>query len=211
MIKKLILSLSIVTIVLLVTMSCAPPTLTPTTTPEPEIPAHFTTHTSEGLFSISYPPDWVPATSVMEELFELAKEWIQSLDPEVTLEGAQMLFIGGLPIEGGWWPNVNLVVGPRSVGYWELDEIVEVESQWGREHLQEYREFSRIKTVIDAREATIIDSQDYNPDFGTCRYLQAYTVKGKHVWIVTCTVDAGDFKDYEHTFYSVVRSLRILK
>ena len=85
MIKKLILSLSIVTIVLLVTMSCASPTLTPTTTPEPEIPAHFTTYNSEGLFSISYPPDWVPATSIMEELWEETKELMKSTDPEVQL------------------------------------------------------------------------------------------------------------------------------
>ena len=36
---------------------------------EPEIPAHFSTHTDEmALFSISYPPDWEPALSVMEEL-----------------------------------------------------------------------------------------------------------------------------------------------
>ncbi|GAI46661.1 unnamed protein product, partial [marine sediment metagenome] len=60
MIKKLTVTLTMTTILLLLTVSCTPPTLTPTTTPEPEIPAHFTTYTSEGLFSISYPPDWVP-------------------------------------------------------------------------------------------------------------------------------------------------------
>ncbi len=173
---------------------------------EPEIPAHYSTYTSEGLFSISYPPEWEPTTSVMEELFELAKEWVQSLDPEAQLEGEQMLFIGGLPTEEGWWwPNVNIAVAPRSVGYWELDEIVEVESQWNRELFQGYREFFRVETVIDAREAIIIESQVYD------RYLQAYIVKGKHVWIVSCTADAEGFKDYEDTFYSVVRSLRILK
>ena len=206
MIKKLIVTLTMTMILLLLTVSCASPTLTPTTTPEPQIPPGFTTYTTEGLFSISYPPEWEPATSVMEELFELAKEWVQSLDPEAQLEGEQMLFIGGLPTEEGWWwPNVNIAVAPRSVGYWELDEIVEVESQWNRELFQGYREVFRVETVIDAREAIIIESQVYD------RYLQAYIVKGKHVWIVSCTADAEDFKDYEDTFYSVVRSLRILK
>ena len=210
MIKKLILSLSIVTIVLLVTMSCASPTLTPTTTPEPEIPAHFTTYTSEGLFSISYPPDWVPATSIMGEVFEATKEWMESIDPETQMEGVQFLFMGGILTEEGYYPGVNIVIGPRSAGYWTLDEIVEVESQWGREHLQKYREYSQVRTVVDGRDAIIVDCEDYDPDLGIWRYIQLYITKDKFVWVVSCGAESDDFNKYEDTFYNIVRSIRIL-
>jgi len=210
MIKKLILSLSIVTIVLLVTMSCASPTLTPTTTPEPEIPAHFTTYTSEGLFSISYPPNWVSATSIMEELFEEVKEWMESIDPEVLLEGQRMLFMGGILTEEGYYPNVNVIVTPRSVGFWTLDEIVETDSAWCRENLLKYREYSLLNTTIGGREAAISDWEDYDPDMGTWRYITAYLVKDKFVWLVSCGAESEDFKDYEDAFSDIVRSLRIL-
>ena len=210
MIKKLTVALTMIMIVLLLTVSCAPPALTPTTTPEPQIPPHFTTYTSEGLFSISYPPDWVPATSIMEEVFEEVKELMKSTDPEVSLEGASVLFMGGIPVEEGYYPSVNILVGPRSIGYWTLDEIVEAESQYSREYTQGYREYSQVRTVVDGREAVIIDSEDYEPDFGTWRYLQLFTVKDKFVWIVTCSTESKDFKDYEDTFSNIVRSIRIL-
>jgi len=210
MIKKLILSLSIVTIVLLVTMSCAPPTLTPTTTPEPEIPAHFTTYTSEGLFSISYPPDWIPATSIMEELFEEVKEWMKGVDPEVLVEEQRMLFMGGILTEEGYYPSVSVIVMPRSVGFWTLDEIVETDSAWCRENLLKYREYSLLNTTIGGREAAISDWEDYDPDMGTWRYITAYLVKDKFVWLVGCGAESEDFKDYEDAFSDIVRSLRIL-
>lgn len=211
MIRKLTVTFTMIMIVLLLIVSCAPPRLTPTITPEPEIPAQFSTYTSEGLFSISYPPDWEPAISILGELWEEIKELMKSTDPDVSLEGASPMFFGGIPTEEGWNPNVNIIVSPRSTGYWTLDEILEVESQWSREHLQKYHEFSRVETTIDGREAVILDSQDYAPDMGTWRYLQVITVKDKFAWVVTCSSESADFKDYEDTFYSIVRSFRILK
>jgi len=210
MIKKLTVTLTMTTILLLLTVSCTPPTLTPITTAEPEIPVHFTTYTSEGLFSISYPPNWVPATSIMEELFEEIKEWMESIDPEVQMEGVQFLFMGGILTEEGYYPNVGIGIGPRSVGYWTLDEIVEVESQWGREHLQKYREYSQVRTVVDGRDAIIVDCEDYDPDVGTWRYIQLYMTKDKFLWVVSCSAESDDFNDYEDTFSDIVRSIRIL-
>ncbi len=209
MIRKLIFSLTVI-LPVLVTMSCTTPELTPTPTTEPEIPAHFTTYTSEGLFSISYPPDWVSATSIMEEMFEEIKEVMKSTDPEVQLEGVKILFIGGIPIEEGYYPTVNILVGPRSVGYWTLDEIDEAESLWAREHTEGYHENSYIRVVVDGKESSILDSEDNEPGYGRWRYLQLTTIKDKFVWIVSCASESEDFKDYEDTFYSTVRSLRIL-
>lgn len=210
MIRKLIFSLTVI-LVVLVTMSCTTPELTPTPTTEPEIPTHFSTYTSEGLFSISYPPDWVPAISIMEELWEEAIEWIKSVDPELETEGYKMLFLGGIPTEEGYYPSVSIMIAPRSVGFWTLDEIIEADNAWSMEHLQEYREYSLLKTTIDGREAAISDWKDYDPDLGTWRYITAYTIKGKFLWLVTCSSESKDFKDYEDTFQAIVRSLRILQ
>ena len=210
MVNKLICSVTMLMILSLLTISCAPPTLTPVIEPEPEIPAHFTTYTSEGIFSISYPPDWVPATSIMEEVFEETKEWIKSVDPEVSVEEQRLLFLAGIPTEEGYYPNVNIIVTPRSIGLWTLDEIVETDSAWCRENLQKYREYSLLNTTIDGREAAISDWEDYDPDMGTWRYITAYLLKDKFVWLVTCAAESEDLKDYEDTFYNIVRSIRIL-
>ena len=210
MIRKLTIVLITITTLLLLSLSCAPPELEPTQISEPPIPAHFTTYTSEGLFSISYPPNWVSATSIMEELFEEVKEWMESIDPEVLLEGQRMLFMGGILTEEGYYPNVNVIVTPRSVGFWTLDEIVETDSAWCRENLLKYREYSLLNTTIGGREAAISDWEDYDSDMGTWRYITAYLVKDKFVWLVGCGAESEDFKDYEDAFSDIVRSLRIL-
>ncbi len=211
MIRKLTISLITITTLLLLSLSCAPPELEPTQTSEPPIPTHFTTYNSEGLFSISYPPDWVPATSIMEELWEETKELMKSTDPEVSLEDTSILFLGGIPAEEGYYPGVNILVMPRSAGYWELDEIVEAECQYSMEYTQGYREYSRVRTVVDGRQAVIIDSEDCDPpEMGRWRHLQLFMTKDKFVWCVTCSAELEDFEDYEDTFNSIVRSLRIL-
>ncbi len=146
----------------------------------------------------------------MGELFEETKEWIKNLDPEVLLEGQRMLFLAGIPTEEGYYPGVNVIVTPRSVGFWTLDEIVETDSAWCRENLQKYREYSLLNTTIDGREAAISDWEDYDPDYGTWRYITTYLVKDKFMWSVTCAAESEDFKDYEDTFSDIVRSIRIL-
>ena len=210
MIKKLTVAIAMTIILSLLAVSCTAPTLTPATTPELPIPANYSTYTSEGLFSISYPLDWVPATSIMEEVFEWAKESMKSTDPELQLEETKILFFGGIPIEEGYYPAVNIIIAPRSVAYWTLDEIVEVETLWAMENTPGYREHSQIRTVVDGREAVIIDSEDNDPDFGRWRYLQLYMVKEKFMWVVTVSSEYPDFRGSEDTFESIVRSLRIL-
>jgi hypothetical protein len=194
-------------------LSCATPEIEPTTTTEPPIPAHYSTYTSEGLFSISYPPDWVPATSLIEDVTEMVTEWMESVDPELEMEeGANFLFLAGIPFEEGYWPNVNIVVIPRSIGYWTLDEIVEYEYQWNMMYLQDYREYSRTETIVDGKEAIILDTENLDPMLlDIIRFLQLYTVKDEFVWVVTCTYDAEDFQKYKDDFNSIVRSLRILQ
>ena len=186
------------------------PSPTPAPTTESEIPANFTTYTSEGLFSISYPQDWAPATSIMGELEEEIKEWVKSIDPEAEVEETKLIFMAGMPDEEGYYPTVGISVAPRSAGYYTLDEIVESEDLWCREHLQRYHVHSQTRTFVDSREADILISEDYEPEFGVWRYLELTMVKDDFVWFVVCSSESEDFNDYEDTFNSVVRSIRIL-
>jgi hypothetical protein len=213
MAKKLVFIATALMILLPLGFSCAAPELEPTMTDEPPIPAHYSTYTSEGLFSISYPPDWVPATSLIEEVTEWVEEWLESVDTASEIpEGGGILFLGGMPVAEGYMPNVNIVVIPRSVGYWALDEIVESEYQWSLTYLSDFREYSRTETIVGGKEAVISECGFYESSVGMeFRNLCLYTVKDEFVWIVTCTCSPEEFQEHEDDFSSVVRSFRILK
>ena len=180
---------------------------------EPEIPSHYTTYTSEGLFSISYPPDWALATSIMEEVFEASREFLETVDPEAAgqLEEARMVFLAGIPFEEGYYPFANILVYPKPILALTLDAIVQAETQWGKENLQQYHEYPQVKTTVDGREAIIVDYKDYDPDMGTWRNLQLCTIKDNLVWIVSTGCILEDFGYYEDTFDQIIRSLRIFK
>ena len=178
---------------------------------EPPIPAHFSTYTSEDLFSISYPPDWTPATSIIGELWEEIKEEMESTDPEFSLQDASMLFVGGKPSEEGYYPNVNIIVSPRSVGYWTLDEVVEGEDAYSRMNVRGYKVFSELRTTVGGREAAITDLTSDEPGYGKWRYILLLMVKDKFAWLVACGAEFDDFEVYEGTFNDVVRSFRILQ
>lgn len=198
--------------------ACTTPATAPTLTPTPEaeqpsepaIPANFTTYTHEGLFSISYPSDWQPATLIMEELLEETKVEMEAQYPGVPLENIGILFLAGKETWEGYYPAVNIVTDLRSAGYWTLDEVDEANSRWDRENTIGYKELSLYKVIVDGREASILDSEDNEPGYGRWRYIQLTTVKGDFVWLVTCSAEYEDFNDYEDTFNSIVRSLRIL-
>lgn len=180
--------------------------------PEPQIPAHFTTYTDEaGLFSISYPPDWELALSIIEDLEQAVKELVQSIESDAPIERASIIFFAGAPVETGWMPNVNIVVESLPGLTWTHDEAVEAEVQGIKQIYPDYRQFSRTDTTIDGRKATIIDSEATIPGFGKTQQLQMFALVGKIVWIVTCTSEPGKFSESEEDFYAIVRSLRILK
>ena len=187
----------------------------PTLVPEPEIPTNFATYTQEGLYNISYPSDWQPITSIMDEAWEGIKIEMEE-DPLVYLEDTAMLFGAGKMTPEtyyyteGYYPTVNIITALRSTGYWTLEEIVKVESQYARENTPGYKEFSVYNVIVDGREAIIYDVEDNAPGYEKWRYIQLYTIKDDFVWCVTCGCESNDFNDYEHIFISIVRSLKIL-
>ncbi|MCJ7744039.1 MAG: hypothetical protein MUO99_05715 [Dehalococcoidales bacterium] len=126
--------------------------------PEPQIPPHYTTFTDEaGLFSISFPPDWEPALSQIPDLEEAVKDVITSIDSGAPVEKVRAIFLAGLPIETGYVPNVSIAVESLPGVIWTHDRAVEAEIRGIKQIVQDYHEFSRLKTTVDGREATIID------------------------------------------------------
>jgi hypothetical protein len=165
--------------------------------PEPEIPPNFTTYTSEGLFSISYPPDLVPDTESMETYAEIPREDLRPV------------FSGYIPIEGGSYAFLMVMVSPWPTG-WTLDELIEDEWQYLRNNQPGFLVYSQDKTVVDGREAVILKFRIWGLDVGEWRNLDLFIVKDNLLWWVGCYAEPEAFKDFEDTFYSILRSFRIL-
>ena len=214
--KRISLSILVVGFLLLggcVTFYTTPQTETPSApVSETAIPNHFTTYTDElGLFSISYPSDWEPVLSEIEEYEQAAKDLIRSIDSGLPVEQVSILFGAGVPSEIGVIPSTNIVVEPITGITQRHDEVVETQMGTVKRLVQDYHEFSRVKTTIDNRTATIIVWQGTVPQRITCRYEQMIFLVGKTVWIVTCTTLPDEYSKWEDDFHAIVRSLRVLK
>lgn len=179
---------------------------------EREIPADFVTYTSEGLCSISYPPELIDMTAMQEEIFEGVKETMQATDPEIDLESFQYVFNGIIPTDNE--TNAFLLVSvepvalgmPLGVYYQYLEE----ECKHGAEYFMGFRLHSLAKTVVGGREAILMDFQTLDRELGESRDLILYMIKDSLLWEVNCSADPEDFEDYEDTFYSILSSFRIL-
>jgi uncharacterized repeat protein (TIGR02543 family) len=179
--------------------------------PEPAIPAHLTTYTDElGLFSISYPPEWELALEVIEEAEQAAKDIVSSIASDLPVEEVSLLFLAGLPtITGGYIPGVSIAVEPLL----EMthDEVVTAAIEGLKAVMSDYHEFSRVKTTIDNRTATIIEWQGTVAGLGTYRCVQMIFLVSKTAWVVNCTALPDEYSKWEDDFDAIVRSLRILK
>lgn len=198
----------------IISSGCTREELAPAQVPEPTIPADYSTYTVEGLYSISYPQDWVPATSIMDELWEGVDALMESEMSDVPIENVQMMFFGGLETDMGYNPNVSILVEPASKFFIltpTLDELVEAGLDYMNE-AQGFQLFSQTKTTVDGREAVILDwAAPNDPLFYNSRFLQLITINDKYSWTVGCTSDYNDFENYRDMFNTVIRSLRILK
>ena len=115
-------------------LACAAPSPTPTPAPETPIPTHYSTFTEEGLYSISYPPDWEPALSIIEEVEQFVKEQLKSENPELPTEQITCIFYAGKPVETGYMPNVNILIEtlPQDM---TLDEYAEASVKFAKEQI----------------------------------------------------------------------------
>lgn len=188
-------------------------TTTPRPTSEPTTPARFSTYTTMGLFSISYPSDWEPATAIMGDLWEEVEAEMMSEIPDISMEDTAMVFLAGRQRSGGeYYPNVNIIVVSRTRGYSRLDEVVAADDELERMYpTPGYELLSRTETTVGGIEAIVDDSVDNEPGYGKWRFLQVQLVKGEFVWVVTCGAEFDDFRYYEDDFYDTVESFRVLQ
>jgi predicted nucleic acid-binding Zn ribbon protein len=204
-----IIAACIIAIIVIVVIAIRPPI---SIEPEPAIPAHFTTYTDElGLFSISYPPEWELALELIEEAEQAMNDLIRSIDSGLPVEQVSCLFAAGIPSGINLIPSVSITVESLPGIVWTHDVVVRAEIESAKAIASNYYEFSRVKTTVDNRTATIIVSQATIPQRVTCRYEQMMLLVGKTVWIVTCTALPDQYGEWEDDFDAIVRSLRILK
>jgi hypothetical protein len=126
---------------------------------ESTVPANFTTYVDEtNFFSISYPANWEPAFSKIESLKQETDNYMKSIDEEGSLEKSNFVFIGGFPLDSGYYnPNISILVEPLGDDNVKLEDVVELFVGEYKRFSEEYREFSRTKTIIDGRQAIILD------------------------------------------------------
>jgi hypothetical protein len=181
-------------------------------TPTAEIPTNYTTYTDEqGLFSISYPPEWEPALSILAELEQYTKDVIASMNSDLPADQGSFVFIAGIPIETGYAPSVTIGIEPMPALIFTHSQMIEGEISAIKQTLQDYHEFSRNKTTVGGREATIVEWEGTYPQVGKNHNLQMYILVGKNAWIVSCTPPPGEYDKCGKDFQAIVRSLRILK
>ena len=204
-------------VLVIASVSCAPPTTAPLA--EPPIPVHFTTFTDDAkVFSISYPPEWEVVPSALSRAYgEVAKEYTANLNKGVSAEKVRTIFSAGLPThaslfsatEGPYSASVNIVLAPAS-GSKGLDQLVEENMSKTKKMFQDYHEFSRIKTTVGGRRAIIVEENVTMFDMELHIY-QMYMLDDKNLWVVSASSPSREFDGLGKDLDATVRSLRILK
>jgi hypothetical protein len=188
-------------------LSSLPPSFT-----EPPIPSNYQTYTDEtSAFSISYPYEWEVANSILEQMGQNVKDTIKNINSNIPIEEASVLFFAGLPIQGGYFPNVNVVVEPLPTGVKNQDQVIEAEITGIKKGISDVVEFSRLKTKIDDIDASIFEYTATFPNSPKGHFLYMCLYKGQTIWSVTCTSTPEDFDKWKGDFQSIVRSFRFLK
>jgi hypothetical protein len=180
------------------------------------IPANFTTYTDEEcLFRISYPVNWKPALSIMESIKQKTIKYLKNIDSESSFayERSNIVFLGGaLSDSGGYNPNISIFIDPLVGDKFKLEDLVELSIQGWKKETEEYREFSRTKTIIDGKQAIILDYESHYPNIGAVHVLVMIILDDKFVWMVGCSVVPPiNFYDFKDDLYAVVKSFQILQ
>lgn len=181
---------------------------------ESSIPTNFTTYTDEvNLFSISYPANWEPAFSKIESLKQETENYMKSIDEKGFSEKSNYVFIGGVPLDNGYYnPNISILAEPLGDDNVKLEDIVEPLVSDHKRLSEEYREFFRTRTIIDGRQAIILDFEARYPNLVLVHFLVMVTVIDKFGWAITCTICPPlNFFDFKDDLYAIVKSFKILR
>jgi hypothetical protein len=180
---------------------------------ESTIPTNFATYTDEvNFFSISYPANWKPAFSKIEKFKQETDEFTNSIDEEGSLEKSNIVFFGGIPLDSGYYdPNISIFVEPLDNDNMKLEDMVEYMFSEYKRFAEEYREFARTKTIIDGRQAIILDFEVRLLNLPLTHYLVMNMYIGNFLWTTTCTIDPLSYYDFKDDIYIILKSFKRLK
>jgi len=181
---------------------------------ESSIPTNFTTYTDEvNLFSISYPANWEPAFSKIESFKQETENYMKSIDEKGSFEKSNFVFIGGVPLDSGYYnPNISILIEPLGDDNVNLEDLVEPLVSEYKRLSEEYREFFRTKTIIDGKQAIILDFEARLPNVALVHCLTMIMCIDNFLWITTCTISPPlNFYDFKDDIYAIVKSFKILK
>jgi hypothetical protein len=176
------------------------------TLPETPIPASYSTYASPAFFSISYPPDWEPDTSSLQQIEEAMREYARSLNAESLVAETRVVFTVWKEMADGDVALVQVQFQPRPS--WPLHSMVEASREWAKSNLNQFVEFSRARTTVGGREAIISVSQ-FVAESETFKAIECYIAGDKFIWTVTGGCRSKNFSLYSDVFDSIVRSLRV--
>jgi hypothetical protein len=144
-------------------------------------------------------------------MVEIEKKAKESIRPKLgsSVESVSTIFLAGRRTERGYDPSVTIIIGPLPAGVSTHDEWIEAEMQGSKKAFPDFKEFSRVKTSVDGREATIVDWQNSLDGKVISHCLQMYTLVDQSPWVVTCCTTTGDFDKWKDDFDIVVRSLHV--
>ncbi len=180
------------------------------------IPNNFTTYTHEGLFSISYPKEWEPALSIIENMRKEVNEYIKSIGGTGFSNDAQIVFFGGhASIDGAYNPNVSVTIIPVNVQEIDLKILEELAERMIQGYTKQAEEFKKIfqKTeFINGKQAILLEYEIRYPNLGALHILQTILYNGEFVWSITCgVIPPLRFSTYKDDIYAIPRSLKILR
>ncbi len=183
---------------------------------ESSIPTNFTIYTDEvNLFSISYPANWEPAFSMIERIKQETSDYLKSIDEKGFSEKNNVVFLGGILLDSGYYnPNITIAIfsEPLSGDNVEIEDVVEIMGPEYKKFSEEYRELSRTKTIIDGRQAIILDFEACLPNMPLAHFLVMYMFIDKYLWTTTCSISLPlNYYDFKDDIYAIVKSFKILK
>jgi len=181
---------------------------------ESSIPTNFTTYTDEAnFFSISYPENWEPAFSMIESLKQEAENLLKSIDEKGSFKKNNVVFFGGVLLDSGYYnPNICIIAEPLGDDNVKLEDSVELSVRECKRYSEEYREFSRTKTIIDGRQAIILDFEARPLNLPLIHYLNMSMCIDKFLWTTTCAIVSPlNFYDFKDDLYAIVKSFQVLK
>lgn len=183
---------------------------------ESSIPANFTTYTDEiNFFSISYPANWEPAFSIIERLKQETSDYLKSIDEEDFSETNNVVFLGGIPLDSGYYnPNITIAIFDKPLvdDNVKLEDVAELLVSEYKKISEEYCEFSRTKTIINGRQAVLLDFEACLPNMPLTHYLVMNMFIDKYLWTITCSISSPlNYYDFKDDIYAIVKSFKTLK